>query len=151
LKLRNFHYVHITTVCTVSYLIYWNHEIINIFISPQFSHSDTCSIDTLNCSLCSYHHSLHSQVLVLLKRWTAHCVHITTVCTAIYLFYWYFKLHIIFILSEFAHSVTYSNATPKYSLCSYQQSLLSQLHFLLKPRNSHYVQITRFCTVSYLF
>jgi ABC-type Mn2+/Zn2+ transport system permease subunit len=151
MKPRTSLYVLITTVCTVSYLFYWNHKILNMFISPQFAQSVTCSIETTKYSICSYHHSLHSQLLVLLKTRNTQYVHINTVSSVSYLFYWNPEILIIFISPEFAQSVTCSIETPYFSLFSHHRSLHSQLLVLLLHRTAHYVHIFAVCTVSYLF
>jgi hypothetical protein len=145
---RTANYVHITTVCTVTDLFYWHFVLIIMFLSPQFAQSVTCSFDTPNCSLCSYHHSFHSQVIVLLTLrsdnyfhittfWTviyfffthrtAHYVQITRVCTVSYLLYWHSEMLIMFTTPQFAQSVTCSTDTPNCSLCSYHHNLHIQL------------------------
>jgi hypothetical protein len=192
-KLWTAHYIHITSVYTFIYLFFWNQEKLIRFISPHFAPSVTCYIETPNLTLCSNHHCLHIQLLVLLKPRNNKYVHITTickfiylfycntelfvmfispqlaqsvtctieipkfslfslqqVCTISYLFYWNPVLLIIFISPQFAQSVTCSIITPSCSLCSHLRSLHIQLFVLLKPRNSHYVHITRVYTFSYL-
>jgi hypothetical protein len=129
LKIPTAHYFHITKICTICYLFF----------------------DIPNCSLCSQHHSFHIQLLVLLTQRTANCVHITTICTIRYLFYWQPEKLIMFISTQFALSVTCSIDTTNCTLCSYNQSLNSQLNDLLKSRNYHDVHITTVCTVRYFF
>jgi hypothetical protein len=132
-------------------MFYWKPEIIMMFTSPQFAQSDSCTINNLNCSLCSYHQSVQIQIIVLLTHTTVHYVQINRVCRVRNVFYWHPELLIMFTSPQFTHSATCSFEIPKFSLCSYHHSLHSQLLVLLKPRNPQYVHITTVCTVRYLF
>jgi hypothetical protein len=116
------HYVQITTVCTVSYLLYWHTEMLIMFTSPQFAQSVTFSIDTPNCSLCSYHHNLHIHLLVFLTLRTALYFHNTTVSTVRYLFFLHSVLLIMFTKPKCAQPDTCSFHTLYCSLCSYHHS-----------------------------
>jgi hypothetical protein len=108
LTLWNSNYVHITKICTVIYLFYWQSELVIIFTSPQFAHSVTCFFNTSNSSLCSHYHSKHSWLLIVLTLRTSHYVYITTISTVSYLFFWHSQILIIFTSPKLAQSVTFS-------------------------------------------
>jgi hypothetical protein len=124
--LRTTHYIHNTTVCTVSNLFYSKPKLLGMFKLPQFAHSVTCSFDTPNFSFYSYQHNLYSQLFVLMTRRNAHYV----------------------IIPQLEQSVTCSINTPKCPSCSQQKSLHCQLLALLILRTAQYIHINTVCTVS---